>query len=84
MTRNEAIQDIIDHRMWWHEIDEYVITTNDAIDTIYQIFNDQESRVCENCKYFLTKPTGYERCEKLETEVGFYFGCNWFERGKDG
>lgn len=58
LSREEAIQDIIDYRMWWYEIDEHVITTNDAIDTIHQIYDDIESRTCEGCKHSSQVQTG--------------------------
>ena len=52
---------------------------------IDDIYNDFESRVCGNCKYFYT-PEGTESfglCNKFKTLTESDFGCNRFERRED-
>ena len=51
MTRDEAKQDIINYQIITYDASDYVITVNDAIDTINQVYDGLESRNCGNCKY---------------------------------
>ena len=57
---------------------------------IDEIYNDFESRICKNCKYFkeFTKEIPFTEglkidkigCELFEGNFGKNFGCNRFER----
>ena len=62
---------------------EYNIVRNAIIDTLIKIYDDIESRVCENCKYFTYKDDNYNYCDKYPLLNGFVkndFGCNRFKR----
>ena len=72
---------------WETTTDEIIEDHNVLIDKIY---DDFESRVCGECKWFQTHryyidihdKVGYPQtvCEKLRINYGKDFGCNKFER----
>ena len=47
---------------------------------IDDIYDDFESRTCENCTYSEDIEKSYERCEELGINVGRDFGCSLFKR----
>ena len=74
MTREKARDAII-----------LAITADIKLALIDKIYDDFESRVCENCKYFTYCDDGFHYCDN-QLNVGFNglitedFGCNRFER----
>lgn len=81
MKREEA-----KHLLQWNIDYNESIEYNESI--IDEVFDDFESRVCENCKYFIWNDryvTDYGTCEKGigitfrgDCEVNKDFGCNKF------
>ena len=79
MTREEAISHIRLILSYDGSFDEY-----DAENLVNKIFDDFESRVCKNCKFFVMDNYG-KYCEKFNGEdnpcdIREDFGCNRFER----
>ena len=80
MTREEAKAELTNLK----KEEEYSLyyLTHQLLDDIY---DDFESRTCENCK-FLNRDTGksYSTCTELPLNMGAdtitEFGCNWFKR----
>ena len=70
-----SYQKIVSSRYIGSEIDKF----------IDEIYDDFESRTCENCK-LLNRDTGksYSTCTELPLNMGAdtitEFGCNWFKR----
>ncbi len=50
------------------------------VECVNKIYDDFESRTCENCEYFTTPKFKYSVCEKIgNVTVPHDFGCNRFE-----
>ena len=59
------------------------ITADIKLALIDKIYDDFESRVCENCKHHKYIEKSYRMCNKLEIATSSDFGCNRFERRED-
>ncbi len=71
MNREEAINKI--DELW----DIEVLSDSNANDVIDEIYDDLESRTCENCKYKMKveNPRGY--CKLISNNIPFKdYGCN--------
>ncbi len=75
LTREEAKESI---NTSYDEDEHY--ENMDAIDFIY---DDFESRTCENCICFKTPQYKSSFCDKINHVVPIDFGCNKFERKAD-
>ena len=73
---------VYDTDMWGEKLVKYT----DLIDEITAIYNDFESRICENCKYYdkyMTEhiPDGFCTNKTIYVEeVNEDFGCNGFSQ----
>lgn len=83
MTREQAINNFIDE-------DACCQGRVDVPRLINRIYNDFESRVCENCKYNMYRySNAMIECNlDIHQHIGseyndFDFGCNYFERKKE-
>ena len=87
MTREEY-----KNRIGWFK-DHPLEVVHISAKSIDEIYNDFESRVCGECKWFQTHryyidihdKVGYPQtvCEKLRINYGKDFGCNKFERKEE-
>jgi len=86
MTKKEAIEDfnlsIIDNADEKGKLSQtcckYI-----AEDILNDIYNDFESQICVNCKFYTKCNDGFNYCDKNSFLNGFIndsFGCNNFER----
>lgn len=74
------------HFVTWETTTSEIIQDHDAI--INEIYDDFESRTCENCKrYVPMKWTDFDnKCASMENKVSHVdkdFGCNKFERKEE-
>jgi len=89
MTREEAKAEIVDNTNKWH----YYLDDKKMLRKIDDIYDDFESRICENCKHLghtiaareYRKPQCMRyvipNCPHQFTNLDF--GCNKFERKDD-
>ena len=77
MTREEA-KKIADLSI--STIKRYSDLTKRFNGLIDEIYDDFESRVCENCKHHKYIEKSYRLCEELEITTSDDFCCNLFER----
>ena len=70
------------------EVDNFLDNENDFNNIrklINKIYDDFESRVCKNCKYFVECNDGYHYCNNINNTglngiITPDFGCNRFEK----
>lgn len=63
----------------------FVVSLADHLETIDKIYDDEDEKVCSNCRFSDFSSTGSDfiKCSKLSNEIYLKtFGCNEFRKFK--